>query len=140
MNSKIFKIITWALILISVGLTIWGYASGFSELSLDSLLYWTYAMVGIGIVAIAVVGTVISAINNPKSLFKLALVLCGVAVIIAVAYVLAPGTIPVGWRGVELTEITLKLTDTVLNLTYFTCACALLAFVVGPVVNSIRSK
>ena len=140
MNSKIFKIITWGLILVSVALTLWGYISGFQDDALNSLLIWTYAMVGIGIAAVAIVGTIISAINNPKSLFKLALIICAVAVIVAVAYVLAPGTTPIGWIGGELSETTLKLTDTVLNLTYFICGCALLAFIVGPVVNFIRSK
>ncbi len=138
MNSKVFKILTIVLILISIAVTIWGYASGFSDASLESLLHWTYTMVGLGIAAVVLVGIAISAINNPKSLFKLALVVVGAAVLVAIAYVLAPGSQPAGYFGKPLSVEELKFIDTILIITAITCAAAAVSFVIGPIVKMIR--
>ena len=81
---------------------------------------------------------VIGGINNPKSLLKLGLGLVAIAAVIAVAYVLAPGTPAVGYLGDPVSDGTLKLTDTVLNLTYFTFGASILALVVGWIVGAIR--
>jgi hypothetical protein len=61
-----------------------------------------------------------------------------IAAIAAVAYVLAPGTPAVGYLGEPVSDGTLKLTDTVLNLTYFTFGAAILALVVGWIVGATR--
>ena len=81
---------------------------------------------------------VIGGINNPKSLLKLGLGLVAIAAIVAVAYVLAPGTPAVGYLGEPVSDGTLKLTDTILNLTYLLFGGALLALVVGWIVGATR--
>ena len=64
--------------------------------------------------------------------------LVAVAAIAAVAYVLAPGTPAVGYLGEPVSDGTLKLTDTILNLTYFTFGVAILSLVVGWIVGATR--
>jgi hypothetical protein len=61
-----------------------------------------------------------------------------VAAIIAGAYFLAPGTPAVGYLGEPVSDMTLKLTDTMLNLTYLLCGGALLSLVVGAIVSATR--
>ena len=61
-----------------------------------------------------------------------------IAVIIAVAYVLAPGTPAVGYLGEPVSDMTLKLTDTMLNLTYLLCGGAILSLIVGAIVSATR--
>ena len=81
---------------------------------------------------------VIGGINNPKSLLKLLAGLVAIVAVVAVAYVLAPGTPAVGYLGEPVSDSTLKLTDTMLNLTYFLFGGALLALVAGWVIGAIR--
>ena len=76
--------------------------------------------------------------NNPKSLLKILLGLVAVAAIAAVAYVLAPGTPAIGYLGEPVSDGTLKLTDTILNLTYLTFGASILALIVGWVVGATR--
>ena len=57
--NKIFKWILLGLILISVGILIWGFAVDFESndgTPVDVLLRWAYIMVGVAIAAIVVVG------------------------------------------------------------------------------------
>ena len=75
---------------------------------------------------------------NPKTLLKLLLGLVVIAAIVAVAYVLAPGTPAIGYLGEPVSDGTLKLTDTVLNLTYFAFGASVLALVVGWIVSATR--
>ena len=69
-------------------------------------------------------------------LFRSGLVAGGA--IIAVAYVLAPGTPAIGYLGNPVSDGTLKLVDTVLNLTYFLFGGALLTLVAGWIIGAIR--
>ena len=75
---------------------------------------------------------------NPKSLLKLLLGLVAGGAIVAVAYVLAPGTPAIGYLGNPVSDGTLKLVDTVLNLTYFFFGGALLTLVGGWIIGAIR--
>ena len=81
---------------------------------------------------------VIGGINNPKSLLKLFIGLVAIAVVIAGAYLLAPGTPAVGYLGEPVSDMTLKLTDTMLNLTYLLCGGAILSLIVGAIVSATR--
>ena len=81
---------------------------------------------------------VIGGINNPKSLLKLLLGLVVIAAIVAGAYFLAPGTPAVGYLGEPVSDATLKLTDTILNLTYLLCGGAILALVAGAVMSAFK--
>ena len=139
--EKIIKWILVALFIVGIVFSVYGFIVGFEtngNAPVDNLLYCTYAVAGIALLAVLFGVVVIGGINNPKSLLKLALGLVAIAAIVAVAYVLAPGTPAVGYLGEPVTDQTLKLTDTVLNLTYLTFGASILALVVGWIVGATR--
>ena len=142
--SKAFKILMWVLVIVSVGILAFGSVDGFERnggRNTDILLYWAYAMLGITLVSVIVVGAVISFKNNPKSIVKLLIGLVAVAAICFVAYLLAPGKPAVGLAEENMpTHATLVLTDTLLNLTYFAGGVAILAIIVGEIRMSLRKK
>ena len=140
---KLNKILKWgmvALILISVALLIWGFSRNFGGGAVDVLLYWTYVMLGIAVASWVVIGLIVGTINNPKSLVKIGIVLLGVAVVCLIAYLLAKGDPAMAYNGPAVSKGTLKLTDTVLNLTYFAGAAAIISIIVGEIRMSIASK
>lgn len=137
--NKIIKWVMWALIAVGVAVTVYAFATDFSEASINTLLYWAYAMVGAAVFSILVaIGA--NAKVNPKALVTYAIVLVGAAVIIGVAYVLAPGTPAIGYNGAPVTDQTLKLTDTVMNLTYFTVVASIVAILWSIVWNAVKGK
>ena len=139
--EKIIKWVLVALFIVGVVFSLYGFVVGFEtngNAPVDMLLYCAYAFAGIAILAVLLGVLVIGGINNPKSLLKIVGGLVVVAAIAAVAYVLAPGTPAVGYLGEPVSDGTLKLTDTVLNLTYFAFGAALLSLVVGWVVSATR--
>ena len=132
--EKIIKWILVALFIVGIVFSVYGFLVGFESngnAPVDNLLYCTYAYAIIAILAVVFGVVVIGGINNPKTLLKLGAGLVAIAAVVAVAYVLAPGTPAVGYLGEPVSDATLKLTDTVLNLTYLLCGGALLALVVG---------
>ena len=141
---KYEKIIKWVLaVLFVVGIvfSFYGFAVGFESngnAPVDNILYCAYAFALITILAVVFGVVVIGGINNPKSLIKLFLGLVVIAGIVAVAYVLAPGTPAVGYIGDPVSDGTLKLVDTVLNLTYLLFGAAILSLVVGWIVGATR--
>lgn len=140
---KLNKILKWGmvvLIVLSVALLIWGFAQGFGGNAVDMLLYWTYAMVGLALFSWVVIGLVVGAKNDPKSLVKIGIILVGAAVLCLVAWLLAKGDPALAYNGPAVSAGTLKLTDAVLNLTYIVGAAAIVAIVVGEVRMSIASK
>ena len=142
--SKIFKITMWVLVLISVVLLVWGFLTGFESndgRAVEVLLYWAYAMIAIAIIAAVVVGAVIGAANNPKSVVRALIGIAAIAVVCLVVYLISPGNMPIQWNSATLpSQGQLKLTDTILNLTYLTGALAIAAIVVGEVVMAVRNK
>jgi len=135
--NKIIKWIMWALMIVGVVLTIFVFTNGGSDSSVNSLLYWTYAMLGIAVVAI-IYGIARDSVVAPKNLLKIVFVLVGAVVLVGVAYLLAPGTPAVGYVGEAVSEGTLKLTDTILNLTYFALGVSIVAILASVVVDSIK--
>ena len=141
---KYEKIIKWILaVLFAVGVvfSFYGFAVGFESngnAPVDNILYCTYAFVAVTILAVLFGVVVIGGINNPKSLLKLLLGLVAIAAIVAVAYFLAPGTPAVGYLGAPVSDATLKMTDTILNLTYFLCGGAILSLVAGWIITATR--
>ena len=129
-----------ALILVSVVLLIWGFTQGFGGNAVDVLLYWTYVMLGIALFSWVIVGLVVGAKNDPKSLVKIGIVILGVAVLCLIAWVLAKGDPAVAYTGPAVSAGTLKLTDSILNLIYIVGGAAILAIVVGEIRMSIASK
>ena len=145
MNStKLFKLVMLVLIVISVVLLVWGFLTGFESndgRAVEVLLYWAYAILAIAVLAVVVFGLVISAKNNPKSLVKLGVGLLAIAAICFVAYLVSPGNMPLQWNNPKLPSAQqLKLTDTILNLTYLTGGLAILSIIVGEIVMAIRNK
>ena len=129
-----------ALILVSVGLLIWGFAKGFAGNAVDVLLYWTYIMLGLAVFSWVVIGLIVGTKNDPKSLVKIGIVILGVAVLCFIAFLLAKGNPAMAYNGPEVSAGTLKLTDTILNLTYIVGGAAILAIIVGEVRLAIASK
>ena len=139
--DKIIKWVLVALFIVGIVFSVYGFLVGFESngnAPVDNILYCAYAFAAIALLAVVIGVVVIGGINNPKSLLKLVLGLVVIGAIVAVAYVLAPGTPAVGYLGDPVSDGTLKLTDTVLNLTYFTFGLSILALVVGWVVGAVR--
>ena len=139
--EKIIKWILVALFIVGIVFSVYGFIVGFESdgnAPVDNILYCAYAFAAIALLAVVFGVVVIGGINNPKSLLKLVLGLVAVGAIIAVAYVLAPGTPAVGYLGDPVSDGTLKLVDTVLNLTYLLFGAAILSLVVGWIVGATR--
>ena len=139
--EKIVKWVLAALFAVGVVFSLYGFAVGFESngnAPVDNMLYCAYAFALTTILAVVFGVVVIGGINNPKSLLKLLLGLVAGGAVIAVAYVLAPGTPAIGYLGTPVSDGTLKLVDTVLNLTYFFFGGALLTLVVGWIIGAIR--
>lgn len=133
----------WALVLVSVGVLIWGFVTGFESndaVAVDVLLRWGYVMVGIALAAVIVVGIVISAINNPKSLIKMLIGLVAIAAVCFVVYLVSPGAPALNLTTNQPSASTLKLTDTIMNLTYLAGGLAIVAIIFGEIMSSVRSK
>ena len=132
MYAKVIKIFSYVLLLVGIVLSaiiLFGNVKmGQNENLVDPVLYWAYILVGVGLVG-AIVGSIVSIIDNPKGLKKSIFTLVGVIVVIGIAYLLAPGTPAIGLVGIEPTASTLKMTDTLLNLTYILLGGAILSII-----------
>ena len=76
MYAKIAKWITWVLLLISVVIMVWGASVGFEAndgMAVDALLRWGYVLLIAAVALVIVLGIVLGALNNPKSLIKICL-------------------------------------------------------------------
>ena len=142
--AKIFKWISWALLLVSVGLAVWAFTrfGGSGEgAAVETMLYWAYAMLAIALVAVLCIGLYISATTNPKSLVRIGIAIAAAAVLCLIAYFLASGKPALGFTGATPpTAGELKLTDTVLNLTYILGAGAIVAIIAGEIIAGILNK
>ena len=133
-----------AISIVAIGLLIWGSIVGFPARvaddngTVDPLLNWTYVVIGIALFCVIVVSTVVSAMNDPKSLVKLGIGLAAIAVVCFVVYLLSPGNEALNLTVEQPSATTLKLTDTVLNLTYLTGALAIAAIIFGEIWRAVR--
>ena len=139
--DKIIKWVLVALFIVGIVFSVYGFLVGFESngnAPVDNILYCAYAFAAIALLAVVIGVVVIGGINNPKSLLKLLAGLVAIVAVVAVAYALAPGTPAVGYLGDPVSDNTLKLTDTMLNLTYFLFGGALLALVAGWIIGATR--
>ena len=139
--DKIIKWVLVALFVIGVVLSFLGFAVGFEKAGnapVDVMLYCAYAYALVAIIAVVFGVVVIGGINDPKSLIKLGIGIVAIAAIVLCAWLLAPGTPAVGYLGEPVSDGTLKLTDTILNLTYLAMGAALLALVTGWIIGATR--
>ena len=102
------------------------------------MLYWAYALICIALCSIVVLGLFLAAKNNPAQLKNIGIVVGGGIVIVLVAWLLAPGSAPLAYNGPAVSHSDLVLTDTMLNLTYFSCCAAILAVIFSAIWNSVR--
>lgn len=140
--NKLFKWCLVVLIVISAALIVWGFSAGFTTndgQTTDVLIYWAYVMIALGLLSWVVLGGIMSVKANPKSLIKGGIVLAGLAVIVLVAYFLAPAHPAFGREGQDAVS-TLKLTDTMLNLTYFAGVAAIVAIIAGEIRLAINNR
>ena len=142
--AKIIKWISLALLIISVGLSVWAFTqfggSG-KEGAVQTMLYWAYAMLIIALIAVLCIGLYVAVKTDPKSLVRIGIALAAAAVLCLVAYLVASGNPAIGYTGAKPpTAGELKLTDTVLNLTYFLGAGAIAAIIAGEIISGILNK
>ena len=139
--EKIIKWVLVALFILGVVFSFYGFAVGFESngnAPVDTMLYCAYAYAAIAILAVLFGVVVIGGMNNPKSLLKLFAGLVVIVAVVAAAYVLAPGTPAVGYLGEPVSDGTLKLTDTILNLTYLLFGGSILALIAGWIIGATR--
>ena len=135
--NKIFKITGWVLGLLGIVFGILAFANGGS--AIDLLLRYTYVLFIAAVVIWIGLSIFISGRNNPKNLLKAAAVVVGIAVLVILAYVLSSGDPALNVKTHPTTQW-LKLTDTMLLLTYVLGGAAIVAIIVGAVRDAINNK
>ena len=142
--AKIIKWISLALLIISVGLSVWAFTrfgGAGKEAAVETMLYWAYAMLIFTLFAVLCIGLFVAVKTDPKSLVRIGIALAGAAVLCLVAYLVASGKPAIGYTGATPpTAGQLKLTDTVLNLTYFLGGGAIVAIIAGEIISAILNK
>ena len=145
--AKIFKIVLWVLMILSVAVLLWGMFKGYPATvaedngTVDPLLYWAYIVLGIALASVICLGLYITATTNPKGLVKIGIAVVAAAVLFGICYVLASGAPALGFTGPEPPTATeLKMTDTILNLAYLVGVVAILSIICSEVMMSIRNK
>ena len=135
--NKIFKITGWVLGLLGIVFGILAFVNEGS--SVDLLLRYTYFLFFAAVVIWIGLAIFIAGRNNPKNLLKAAGVVVGIAVLVVLAYVLSAGAPAVNVKT-QPTPQWLKLTDTMLLLTYVLGGAAIIAIIVGAVRDAINNK
>lgn len=138
--GKIFSVLMWVLVLISVVIVVLGFSNEWTSGNVDMIMNYTYLMVGLALFAVIVVGILVSAMNDPKSLLRLLGVVAGIAVVVGGVYAISSGAPAIGITIDQPSATTLKLTDTVLNLTYIAAGLAIVSIVFGEIYGAIRNR
>lgn len=135
--NKVFKITGWVLGLLGIVLGILAFFNGDS--AIDLLLRYTYVLFIAAVVIWIGLSIFISGKNNPKNLIKAAGVVVGIAVLVVLAYVLSSGAPAINVKTQPTTQW-LKLTDTMLLLTYVLGGAAIVAIIVGAIRDAFNNK
>ena len=135
--NKIFKITGWVLGLLGIVFGILAFVNEGS--SVDLLLRYTYFLFFAAVVISIGLAIFIAGRNNPKNLLKAAGVVVGVTALVVLAYVLSAGAPALNVKT-QPTPQWLKLTDTMLLLTYVLGGAAIIAIIVGAVRDAINNK
>ena len=135
--NKIFKITGWVLALLGIVFGILAFVNEGS--SVDLLLRYTYFLFFAAVVIWIGLAIFIAGRNNPKNLLKAAGVVVGIAVLVVLAYVLSAGAPALNVKT-QPTPQWLKLTDTMLLLTYVLGGADIIAIIVGAVRDAINNK
>lgn len=124
--NKIFKITGWVLGLLGIVFGILAFVNEGS--SVDLLLRYTYFLFFAAVVIWIGLAIFIAGRNNPKNLLKAAGVVVGVTALVVLAYVLSAGAPALNVKT-QPTPQWLKLTDTMLLLTYVLGGAAIIAII-----------
>lgn len=135
--NKIFKITGWVLGLLGIVFGILAFVNEGS--SVDLLLRYTYFLFFAAVVIWIGLAIFIAGRNNPKNLLKAAGVVVGVTALVVLAYVLSAGAPALNVKT-QPTPQWLKLTDTMLLLTYVLGGAAIIAIIVGAVRDALNNK
>ncbi len=143
--AKIFKILLLVLIVLSVGVLLFGMIKGYPESgspdngTVAPLIAWAYIVIGIALASVVCVGLYVTATTNPKGLIKIGIAVAGAAVLCGLCYLLASGAPAINCSK-PTTPSELKLTDTIFNLAYIVGGAAILSIICGEVLMTIRNK
>ena len=137
--KNISKIIGWVLGILGIVLGIWCLTKGeaSNEGPVNLLLRYSYFLLIAAVVILLGLALIQAAKNDPKSLIKALCVIVGVAALVAIAYALASGD-PIVSLKKQPDAGTLKLTDTIMKLTYILGGAAILSIIFGVIRNAIN--
>ena len=137
--KNISKIIGWVLGIVGIVLGILCLANGgaTNEGPVNILLRYSYFLLIAAVVILLLLAIIQTARNNPKGLIKALCVIVGVAALVAIAYALASSD-PIASLKAQPSESTLKLTDTVMKLTYILGGAAIVSIIFGVIRNAIN--
>ena len=135
--NKIFKITGWVLGLLGIVFGILAFVNEGS--SVDLLLRYTYFLFFAAVVIWIGLAIFIAGRINPKNLLKAAGVVVGVAALVVLAYALSAGAPALNVKT-QPTPQWLKLSDTMLLLTYVLGGAAIIAIIVGAGRDAINNK
>ena len=139
--NKLSKIIGWVLGIVGIVLGVWCLAKGeaTNEGPVNVLLRYSYFLLIAAVVILLGLALIMAAKNNPKSLIRALIILVGIAIVVGIAYALAPGTPAANVREQPSTSL-LKLTDTWLILVYILGGAAIVSIIFGVIRNAITNK
>ena len=127
--KNISKIIGWVLGIVGIVLGILCLANGGATNEGPVNILLRYSLLGLAIIQ--------TARNNPKGLLKALCVIVGVAALVAIAYALASSD-PIVSLKKQPDAGTLKLTDTIMKLTYILGGAAIVSIIFGVIRNAIN--
>lgn len=134
---KYISLITYVLGGISVLLVGLFMFNTSSDLLLDILMWWSYALVGIAVL-VTLILPLINTIQNPKNAMRSVIGIAGVAVIVGIAFLFSSGETITTAVTVYDNELVLKLSDTGLYTTYVAFAAAIISVVAGEVSKTFK--
>ena len=84
--AKIVKWISWGLLLVSVVLSVWaftrfGVSDAAKDTAVQTMLYWTYAMLVVALIAVLCIGLYVAVKTDPKSLVRIGVAIAGAAIL-----------------------------------------------------------
>ena len=137
--KNISKIIGWVLGILGIVLGIWCLTKGeaSNEGPVNLLLRYSYFLLIAAVVILLGLALIQAARNNPKSLIKALCVIVGIAALVAIAYALASSD-PIVSLQKQPDAGTLKLTDTIMKLTYILGGAAIVSIIFGVIRNAIN--
>ena len=137
--KNISKIIGWVLGILGIVLGIWCLTKGeaSNEGPVNLLLRYSYFLLIAAVVILLGLAIIQTARNNPKGLLKALCVIVGVAALVSIAYALASSD-PIVSLKKQPDAGTLKLTDTIMKLTYILGGAAIVSIIFGVIRNAIN--